>query len=110
MEIEVKPLSPEDVRKAKAQIFPPAVIRAVNHVLAMQYQNDFGVIRVLQNTVIELAMLEMPDTEREDFFEKGWLNFESLYQDQGWKVEYDKPGSTDLYAAHWLFSKRRSGD
>jgi hypothetical protein len=44
---------------------------------------------------------------RNEIFKKGWLDVEEIYGKAGWKVEYDKPGYNEDYAAHFIFTNRR---
>ena len=41
-----------------------------------------------------------------DVFSAGYLNIESAYEKVGWKVEYDKPGFNETYAATFTFTSK----
>jgi hypothetical protein len=40
---------------------------------------------------------------RNDFFDKHWLDFESIFRKAGWKVKYTKPGYNESFPAYWTF-------
>jgi hypothetical protein len=41
-----------------------------------------------------------------EVYAKGWLNFEAIYEEAGWKVVYDKPGYNETYDANFTFTKK----
>jgi hypothetical protein len=59
-----------------------------------------------QDEVIGMMCGSRPDINPEEIFAKGWLNIESIYEQQGWIVNYDKPGYNETYAATFTFVKR----
>lgn len=41
-----------------------------------------------------------------NFFDQGWMDFEPIYEAQGWKVQYDKPGWDETYDAFFEFKEK----
>jgi hypothetical protein len=105
---EVKAFSPQDVLNAKTGVIPAEVIETINQLLAERFDGNPCYIK--QDEVVERASSSMKDVSRNDFFDKGWLNFESLYEKQGWRVDYDKPAYNENYSAFWRFEPRTSKD
>lgn len=98
MSEDIKPISPKEA-KSGANI-PNFVVKAINQFL------QEGKRRITQNEIIAAAMLLGPaELTRDDFFSKGWLNFETLYRSEGWKVIYDKPAHFETYEAFFVFSE-----
>jgi hypothetical protein len=54
-------------------------------------------------------MSKAGDLTRAFIFSKGYLNFEELYEAQGWKVVYDKPAYNESYKANFTFIKPPRG-
>ena len=42
---------------------------------------------------------------RNEIFNKGWLNIEEVYRSAGWKVNYDKPAYNESYDAYFTFER-----
>ena len=105
----VKPISPKEIGSVKSKIFPPEVLEAVNELIAENYTN--GRAEVDQKDLVERILLkmngnvpsEMRIVKRREVFDKGWLNIEEIYREQGWQVSYDKPGYNEDYEAYFVF-------
>lgn len=101
----VNPISPKDVGSAKATIFPKCVFEAVNELIATHYTN--GRAHFTQDDVIDkIQHYSGYDIGRKEIFDNGYLNFEEVYREQGWKVEYDKPGYNESYKANFTFKAK----
>lgn len=103
----VKPVSPDELGKYKAEIFPEFVLKAFNDLLAEKYAGYSVTIR--QNEAIDriLQYSEDVDVDRAMIFSRGWLNIEEIYREVGWSVSYDKPGYCEDYEAYFTFKKKK---
>jgi hypothetical protein len=101
-----KPISPDEVASAKAAIFPDYVIDSVNELIAAKYTAGRAVFT--QDEVMD-KILSKTNLTREYVFSAGYLNFEEIYEAQGWKVVYDKPGYNESYKANFTFTKPPRG-
>lgn len=101
----IEPITPDDIGAAKANIFPDFVIESVNALIAANYTN--GRANFTQKDVIsEMMQRANGDIKRTEIFENGYLNFEEIYRDRGWKVEYDKPAYYETYDANFTFTRK----
>lgn len=91
-----RPATPDELGLVTNTI-PPEVFDVVNGLLAKS-------LTVMQNRVVEGVVARL-GCKRQEVFDRGWLDFESAYQEAGWVVEYDKPGYNEGYEAHWRFSR-----
>jgi hypothetical protein len=110
-----KAMSPKDIGKYKANAFPVWVFEAFNQCIASSFTNGRAMVK--QNDVINKMICLQHDTLDEDaiedgqglsraeIFDNGYLNIEEVYREQGWKVEYDKPGYSESYDAFWIFKE-----
>jgi hypothetical protein len=103
----IKPISPDNIASAKADIFPDYVIESVNELIAANF--SAGSANFTQDEVIDAIMSKAGDLTRAFIFSKGYLNFEELYEAQGWKVVYDKPAYNESYKANFTFIKPPRG-
>lgn len=111
----VKPLSPAEAKAAKQFAIPNDVIFAVNELLSEKVNLD-GSVRFDQNEIINRIIRRMaPDPELESasslrakIFEMKWLDFEPVYEAEGWNVRYDKPAYCETYTAFWVFTPKKS--
>ena len=93
----VKPITPKEA--ASGQQIPDIVIDTVNRHL----QSCGGSRRIVLSQNILLQRLEEQGLLRADIFDKGWLNFEPLFEEAGWDVTYDKPGYCEAGDAIFIF-------
>ena len=103
----VRPISPKEARAKHLVTIPEEVIAVINDFLIKGSPNSSTGISIDQNEVIEHVIILMKEhgkaVERNDFFDKHWLDFESLFKKAGWKIEYNKPGYNESYTAFWTF-------
>lgn len=101
---EVKPISPKDIMDNLETIIPSIVIESVNRLLKDKYRGT-GSVSIKQDEIInEIIANYGSRLSRQEIFDKKWLDFESLYRKNGWKVEYDKPAYNENYDAYFKFS------
>lgn len=83
----VEPISPSDVKK----FIPDFIIETVNKLIVEKWDGDKAII--LQDDIMDIVSSNDPDINkpsRREVFDKGWLDFEPLYREKGWDVEYDE--------------------
>ena len=100
----IEPIRPSDVKK----IIPDFVIEAVNQLIKEKWDGYKAVI--LQDEIMDVISSDDPDNDkpsRREVFDKGWLDFETLYREKGWNVEYDKPGYNEFYNAKFIFKSKK---
>ena len=98
----MKPISPDDVAEAVAM--PEFIIDVVNHLIVTHYNNGTAVIELKE--IVKEAREYMRVHNRFGQFKYAWLNFEEVYRNAGWNVEYDKPGYNESYEATFKFTKK----
>lgn len=101
-----KPITPEEILvahiKAKIASIPTFVIEIVNSLITDNYNPRAKSSIVYQNDI--LSKLDLCVTDRDEIFEKGWLDFEENFRSYGWKVEYFKPPYYDDSDPYFKFS------
>lgn len=99
-----KAISPADIAIQKAKNFPDFVLDEWNKMIAKKF--TAGRARIEQNEMIEALLPHTQHGNRQEVFDNGWLDVEEVYREQGWKVEYDKPGYCEDYAASFTFTAK----
>ena len=99
----VEPLKPADVVDAKESSMPDAVMDVWNTHIAKNFLN--GKAHILQDAVI-VDLMHALDVSRAQVFATGWLDIEDIFRAVGWRVDYDKPGYNEDYAASFTFTKK----
>ena len=116
-----KAISPSQVAGQKAKSFPDYVFDAFNELIAANF--TAGSATVKQKHVIERILAKanegISDDEidgeiagsgrslsRGQIFDRGYLNVEEVYREQGWKVTYDKPTYYENYDAYFEFRSK----
>lgn len=103
--MSVEPLSPSKAKSRKQSSIPDVVVETFNEMLVEELDAD-GYACLEQDEVVKRLVAK--GLKRSDIFNKNWLDVEDMYRAKGWKVEYDKPGYNESYAATFTFSKNRS--
>jgi hypothetical protein len=117
----VLPYTPAEAAAASKNRIPDFVINAFNDLIAEKLYNGKAVIK--QEEAIEAILKLMPSSEqsvthegirgeavrdlkkdRAKIFSRHWLDVEPLYRDQGWSVEFDKPGYNESYDGFFTFT------
>lgn len=105
----VKPFSPQEAHAAGISTIPDEIIETVNDLLSTKYRGR-GSCTIKQDDIMNLALSKLQANEnpvsRQEIFNKGWMDFEPLFEKAGWKVKYDKPGYCEDYAAYFEFSRK----
>jgi hypothetical protein len=100
-------ITPDEALHEKHNVIPEAVLNVVNQLLRERWDNHTA--RITQAEVFKEAFAIMradgANVTKDDFFKRHWLDFEQVYKNAGWKVEYDRPGYNESYEAFWVFSK-----
>lgn len=117
METEVKPLTPAEVRQRSQNAIPPAVIEAVNELIVADGHSSAPIVK--REPLIALILKKhWPDapedtlpTFRREILDRGWLDFEPLFEKQGWNVQYNAPdrGDSNNYDPYFRFTPKRRG-
>lgn len=100
----MKPITPDEVVRAKANTIPDEVFQAFNELIAESWNGRYA--QFTQDAVLNRICGHL-DCPRELPFAKGWLDIEPMYREAGWTVKYDKPGYNEDYSATFKFEKPR---
>ena len=98
---DVKPVTPEKAWEEVGKNLPNEVVQAFNECLVESFDGKSSV--VIQKDVVDRMISK--GLSKEDIYNKGWLNVESLYRSAGWMVDYDRPGYNEAYPAKYIFRK-----
>lgn len=99
-----KPFTPDEAIAAKVGVIPPEVLDVWNTILAKHFD---GISANFNQDEVVAALVAATGVERHQVFENKWLDVEALYRSYGWKVEYDKPGYNESYAANFTFRRAK---
>jgi hypothetical protein len=69
---------------------PDAVIDTINTVLQSSWAYGKTSVSITQDTLVQ-AIIDVMGITRQQAFDAGYLDFEKVYRDAGWLVEYNKP-------------------
>jgi len=98
----MKPITPDEVVDLKKKSIPPFVIECINDLIAKKWDGRSAHIK--QDEIVRAIMTL--GIERRVIFEDHMLDVESIYEEYGWKVKYDKPGFNETYDAYFIFTKK----
>ena len=108
-EAQVKPITPDEIVDRKREVIPDFVFEAFNYCIVEEWDGRSATVG--QDEVIDyiMSLIEkegIKDVERQDLFDKHWLDIEDIYREAGWDVYYDKPAYNETYEATFKFSKK----
>ena len=98
----MKPITPKEVIKEKADSRPPEVFEVFNE-LIVRYWNGHE-SRFSQELVLELLTAKL-DCDNDKIISNHWLDIEDAYRKAGWEVVYDSPGYNETFPASFCFTK-----
>ena len=101
--MSVQPISPSKVHHK----IPDAIIEAVNKLIQQKWSGKSAVIK--QEEILAIVSSEDPNDARpsvQTIFDRHYLDFEPLYRDAGWNVEYHKPDYTESFKPYFVFTKK----
>lgn len=100
-----QPIKPSEIAHRKAQIMPPEVIEAFNHLIAKNWDKSSQQARVTQEEAV-IHLMAALELERDEVFKHKYLDVEDVFEASGWKVRFDKPGYYESYGAYFIFSEK----
>lgn len=100
--------SPDEVRAQKINFIPPEVVLAVNELLTKHWDGRGATIRLpeLKAEIGHKMRSSGSANLGKNYASEGWLDFEPIFEDQGWKITYDSPGYDENYDAYWKFTRK----
>ena len=103
----VVPISREEalkIRKENRNGIPDLVFEVVNNLLLTKPRKNNKIIISQDEILNQLTGDEdCGRFNRQTILDKGWLDFEDIYREVGWRVTYDKPGFNDTYKPYFVF-------
>ncbi len=100
------PISPDEVdefRQKNRVPIPDEVYEAFNELIAEDWDDKQAVVE--QPVVVERILSKLPQVKKDDIYKNKWLDVEEAYEEQGWTVEYDKPGYCESGSAYFVFKR-----
>jgi hypothetical protein len=97
------PITPDEVIDLKQGQIPDSVFEVFNRLIAENFSGKSAVVK--QGDVLHILVDEF-HMDRQEVFDRHWLDVEPTYEAAGWKVVYDKPGYNENYPATFEFSRR----
>lgn len=119
---EIMPISPQEIRKNKMKYLPREVILIVNGILGKRFNGQYKVIIYKDEVVDELErrlsiIKKAHDDDgvpfdRNKIYSEHMLDFEQVYRDAGWDVEFQKKsyGDDSHFKEHWVFKVKVKND
>jgi hypothetical protein len=102
-ERKVVPIKASEAQGKLNKSIPDEVIEAFNELIIKNLSG--GSATVHQDEVVRLIVKK--GIKRADIFENHWLDVENLFQENGWEVDYDKPGYNESYEAYFVFEVKK---
>lgn len=102
-----RPITPDEAKEGHAQGIPPEVFDIFNDLLR-KYASARKTIIIKQDEVVNLIVKKM-NVQRNEVFDKGWLEIEASYINYGWDVQYEKPAYNEEGYAYFEFTPAKTG-
>jgi hypothetical protein len=108
----VKPIKPEEILEKKLEAIPAEMIQAVNELVALKWNGSSSTIRQdeLLEKYFQISGQESNRSNREKVFDNHYLEFEQIYNQNGWEVEYNKPdykASNNDFEPYFVFKIKK---
>ena len=104
----IRAITPSEARATK--VIPEFVLETVNELIVKKLGKSNSVSFTQEELINALFSKKgIPSTNtsfRQRIFENHWLDFESIYEEAGWRVVYDRPGYNENYEASFKFTMK----
>lgn len=97
----IEPIKPSEV----FETIPDFVIEIVNEFILKEWDGEQS--SILQKDIVNEIITRYPgkeDITSQTVYSNHWLDFENLYRQAGWEVEYNKPSF--CYEPIFIFKKK----
>jgi len=109
----IKPIKPSEV--VKKNTIPDQMIMVVNNLIIEKWDGRSAIVKqtdiISRFLKLEWMLKNRVDPKlQKQIYDKGWLNFEPIFRDSGWKVTYESPDrdeSYESYDAYFKFEKEK---
>lgn len=101
----IKPIKPSEAISLKLVQIPDEVIEAFNELIAENFSSGYSSFK--QSDVVARIDKKIKESGGKLKFNISWLDVEEIYEKNGWKVEYDKPGYNESYPATFTFKSKK---
>lgn len=101
----MKPIKPSEVAVKKKELIPDFVIGIINELIVKHWNYKTNISKIEQFDIIECILLKEPTLNRQDIFNKKWLDIQDVYCEEGWNVEYVKPTYFEDFTAYFIFKE-----
>ena len=105
----MKPISPKEAEDKRIEAIAPQMVQAVNELIVENLVGNSS--KVLQKDIVAryLKITNGEKMSKSELHEKNQLDFESIFEKSGWKVEYEKPiyYAGEDFEAYFKFTKKR---
>lgn len=110
-----RPITPAEARQQALDSIPEFVIEAVNKMIVKNMSPNSDEVTILQDEIIDQIEIEGERMQawktggfkRGRVFNEHWLDFENIFRQAGWNVEYDKPAYCEDYKANFKFKAKK---
>lgn len=104
-----KPITPYDASVKKSELIPDVVIDAFNDAI-VENVDSMGQAQFVQSVVIDKIISGFSQNgskvDRQEIFERGWLDVEPIFESAGWLVSYHKQGIGDSGESYFTFTDK----
>jgi len=101
-----RPFTPAEAKTIfENEIIPASVINAVNALLAENYTS--GTIELLKDDIIARIIKLDSKLDRQTILDKNYLDFENIFREAGWTVEFDTPDYTENFPQNFKFKQKK---
>jgi hypothetical protein len=98
----VKPISPDEV----VYNIPDFVIESVNQMIRNKYRGKSFSFKAKE--LIALGQSTGATGSNKDWYEEKWMDFENIYREMGWDVNYEQASYGDSnFDAYYEFSPKK---
>ena len=105
MAVKITPITPDVVQEKFLEEIPDFIISTVNSLIIKNWNQTEKCAKIKQEEILE-KVLQLGNISSEEIFKKHWFDFEDIYRNVGWIVEYDKPLYYETYPATFTFKKK----
>ena len=99
MKKKIEPITPKEVKDNLVNVIPKEIIATVNELLKSNYRGG-DEITILAEDIIKNSKLGLTSSQ---IYQKKYLDFEKIYKEKGWIVQYFQPDRDESFKSYFKF-------
>ncbi|MEO6304519.1 MAG: hypothetical protein ABIP51_15270 [Bacteroidia bacterium] len=100
------PITPKELKEDFITTMPDCIIEGVNNAIINNSKGKtyFTIKQVLIE--LEIIIASNGEISKSEIYDKGYMDFETLFEKAGWEIKYVSPDYTESFDPYFIFKAK----